>query len=160
MDFDKKLEDAIQRGQRRNIRSKETERQKSLSVEDLRNQHNEFRLNLSDYIEVTLKKLSVHFPGFEYETLYGSRGWGGAIHRTDLDRGDDGRAGSFFSRLELTVKPQNEYNVVNIAGKGTIRDKELFTWNHFVDLMDASFEEFHQRLDTWIVQYAEQFAAR
>ena len=100
------------------------------------------------------------FPGFEYETQYGSRGWGGAIHRNDLDRGADGRAGSFFSRLELTVRPQNEYNVVNIAGKGTIRDKELFTWNHFVDLVDAETEDFHQRLDAWMVQYAEQFAAR
>ena len=160
MDFDKKLENAIQRGQQRNTRLKDAEKQKMLSAEDLRNRHNEYRLDLSEYIEVNLKKMAIHFPGFEYETLYGSKGWGGAIHRNDLDRGDDGRAGSFFSRVELTVKPQNEYNVVNIAGKGMIRDKEMFTWNHFVDLMDASFEEFHQRLDTWMVQYAEQFAAR
>ena len=160
MDFDKKLENAIERWQKRHTRLKDAERQKSMSVEDLRNRHNEYRLELSEYIEVNLKKMAQHFPGFEYETLYGSRGWGGAIHRNDLDRGEDGRAGSFFSRIELTVKPQNEYNVVNIAGKGTIRDKELFAWNHFVDLLAASFEEFHQRLDTWMVQYAEQFAAR
>ena len=160
MDFEKKIEKAIERGQQRNDRLKDAERQKLLSAEELRNRHNKFRLELSEYIEINLNKLATHFPGFEYETQYGSRGWGGAIHRNDLDRGADGRPGSFFSRLELTVRPQNEYNVVNIAGKGTIRDKELFTWNHFVDLVDASTEDFQQRLDTWMVQYAEQFAAR
>jgi len=112
MDFDKKLENAIERGQQRHTRLKDAEKQKALSVEDLRNRHNEFRLDLSEYIEVNLNKMAQHFPGFEYETLYGSKGWGGAIHRNDLDRGDDGKAGSFFSRIELTVKPQNEYNVV------------------------------------------------
>lgn len=160
MDFDKKLEGAIQRGQNRNSQLRNAERQKSMSAEEIRKQHTDFRLDLSEYIETNLKKMADHFPGFEYETIYGSRGWGGAIHRTDLDRGDDGKAGSFFSRLELTVKPLNEFNVVNIAGKSTIRDKELFSWNHFVDLADATTEDFHERLDSWMVQYAEQFAAR
>ena len=160
MDFEKRLEKAIQRGQQKGSAQRDQKREQELSEEDLRNRHNDFRLELSDYIESNLNKMAAHFPGFEYETIYGSRGWGGAIHRNDITRGADGRAGTFFSRIEMTVRPQNEYNVVNVAGKGTIRDKELFNWNHFVDLPEANKEDFHDKIDAWIVQYAEQFASR
>jgi len=68
MDFDKKLENAIERGQQRNTRLKDAERQKTLSAEDLRNRHNEYRLDLSEYIEINLKKMAQHFPGFERGT--------------------------------------------------------------------------------------------
>jgi len=160
MDFDSELEAAILRGQQRNEQQQHSQRQAELSAEQIRNRHNEFRLNLSEHIESCLKKLENHFPGFEYETRYGERGWGGAISRNDLDRGRDGRAGSFFSRLELTVRPQNEFNVVNITGKGTIRDKELFNWNHYESIADADQSAFEAMLDKWIFEFAEQFAAR
>ena len=62
MDFEKKIEKAIERGQQRNDRLKDAERQKLLSAEELRNRHNKFRLDLSDYIEVNLNKLATHFP--------------------------------------------------------------------------------------------------
>ena len=75
-------------------------------------------------------------------------------------RDRDGKAGSFFSRIEITVRPQNEFNVINIAGKGTIRDKEMFTWNHFDAILDAEQPDFEKMIDNWILQFAEQFAAR
>ena len=50
--------------------------------------------------------------------------------------------------------------MVNIAGKGTIADKELFSWNHFEDIDDATFESFEKKLQNWMIQFAEQFAAR
>ncbi len=159
MDFEKELKKAIDRGQQRSSNRLSSERQKAMTAEDIRNRHNEFRLNLSDYIEAGLKKLGRHFPGFEYETIYGSRGWGGAIYREDLARGPDGKSGAYFSRLELTVKPQNEFNVVNIAGKGTIKNKEMLSWNHFEDIEDVDADKFHEMLDAWMLQYAEQFAA-
>ena len=80
--------------------------------------------------------------------------------RQDIDRGPDGRAGSFFTRVEITVRPQNEFNVVNIAGKGTIRDKEIFSWNYFEEIEHAKQETFETMLDKWILQFAETFAAR
>ena len=152
MDFDNELEAAIKRGQQRGEVLQNTAKEAALSAEEIRNRHNDFRLHLSDHIEVCLKKLANHFPGFEYETIYGSRGWGGAVARNDLDRGPDGRAGSFFSRLELTVRPQNEFNVVNITGKGTIRDKEIFSWNYFEDIFDAKNDEFEERLSRRSIQ--------
>ena len=160
MEFDDKLQEAIQRGQDRNASRSSAKKQAEASKEEIRNRHNEFRLNLSEHIETCLKQLAQHFPGFDYETLYGSKGWGGALSRNDIDRGPDGKAGSFFSRIELTVRPQNEFNVVNITGKATIRDKEIFTWNHFEDILDAKQDSMEQMIDKWILQFAEQFAAR
>jgi hypothetical protein len=160
MEFEDKLQRAIQRGQDRTSARANAQKRVESSKEDIRNRHNEFRLNLSDHIEACLKKLAQHFPGFDYETIYGAKGWGGAVSRNDIDRGPDGRAGSFFSRIELTVRPQNEFNVVNIAGKGTIRDKEIFTWNHFEDILEAGQGEFQAKIDKWVLEFAEQFATR
>ena len=160
MDFDDKLQQAIQRGQERTNARTTAKKLEEMSKEDVRNRHNDFRLSLSDHIEVCLKQMANHFPGFDYETIYGAKGWGGALTRNDIDRGPDGREGTFFSRIELTVSPLNEFNVVNIAGKGTIRDKEIFVWNHFEDIHDANQESLEQMLDKWVLQFAEQFAAR
>lgn len=160
MDFDDQLDKAIQRGQQRSVKRLQDQKKKSLDAEDIKRRHDGFRLHLSEYIETSLKRLADRFPGFEYEIVYGSKGWGGSIHRHDLTRGPDGKAGSFFSRLELSVRSLNSFNVVNIVGKGTIADKELFSWNHFKDIEDATFEEFEDKLNNWMIQYVEQFAAR
>ena len=160
MDFESELEKAIQRGNSIGKANVEADKQALNTKEQLRNRHTEFRLNLSEHIEAGFRKLANHFPGFEYETIYGHRGWGGAVARNDIDRGPDGKAGSFFSRVEITVRPQNEFNVVNICGKGAIRDKEIFTWNHFVDIAEADQADFKSTIDKWILEYAEQFAAR
>lgn len=160
MDFESELEKAIQRGNSMGKAKNEADQKALNSKEQIRNRHTEFRLSLSEYIETGLNKLANHFPGFQYETIYGHRGWGGAVARNDIDRGPDGRTGTFFSRVEITVRQQNEFNVVNIAGKGAIRDKEIFTWNHFVDIVDAEQDDFKATIDKWILEYAEQFAAR
>ena len=119
-----------------------------------------FALTSQIISEEGLKKIANHFPGFEYETIYGTKGWGGALSRNDLDRGPDGKAGSFFSRVEMTVRPQNEFDVINIVGKGTIRDKEMFVWKHFDGIAEADQAQFVQMIDNWLLQFAEQFAAR
>ena len=160
MDFESELEKAIQRGNSIGKANNEADKKVLNSKEQLRNRHNEFRLNLSEHIEVGLQQLANHFPGFQYETIYGHRGWGGAVARNDIDRGLDGRTGSFFSRVEITVRQQNEFNVINITGKGAIRDKEIFTWNHFADIAEADQADFQAAIDKWILEYAEQFAAR
>ena len=160
MEFEDQLQKAISRGKERNASRQDSEKQQLSTAEELRNRHNEFRLELSDYIEEGLQKLETHFPGFEYETIFGERGWGGAIYRDDIARGPDGKAGSFFSRIEITVRPQNEFNVVNITGKGTVKNKEIFSWNFYKDIVDAIDVEFKEKIESWILQYAEQFAAQ
>ena len=110
MDFDEQLKQAIARGQGRGQTARASDANRQLSQDELRRRHTDFRLTLSDHIERALEALTHHFPGFKYETIYGERGWGGAISRDDLMRG-----GSFFSRLEVVVRPPNNFNVVNIA---------------------------------------------
>jgi hypothetical protein len=160
MDFESKLREAIERGQTRNAARTSAEKKEAMTKEEIRNRHNEFRLNLSEHIESSFKQLAAHIPGFEYKMIYGSKGWGGALSRDDIDRGPDGKAGSFFSRIEITVRPQNEFNVVNIVGKGTIRDKEIFNWNHYEDILASDQKAFTDMIDKWILQFAEAFAAR
>jgi hypothetical protein len=159
MDFEDKLKKAILRGQNRGSSNRTSQQQKQLSLDELKNRHSEYRLSLSDYIEQGLKKLCEHFPGFEFETIYGERGWGGAIYRDDIRRDATGKTGSFYSRLEITVRPINEFNVLNIVGKGTIQNKEIFAWNFFKDIPEVSTEEFQKKTDTWILLYAEKFAS-
>lgn len=158
--FDAELEAAIKRGQQRNESRLRSERVAEMSLEEIRKRHTEFRLTLSDHIEAGLKKLANHFPGFRYETIYGSRGWGGAVFRDDIDRGTNGRTGTFYSRLEMTVRPLNEFNLVNISGKGTIRDKEVLDWNFYENISVANQEVFKQTLDRWVLEFAELFAAK
>ena len=159
MDFEDRLKQAITRGQEHGTQRKSSEEQKQLSAEFLKNRHAEFRLVLSDYIEAGVRRLGEHFPGFEYETIYGDRGWGGAVFRDDITRGKTGKSGSFYSRLEISVRPLNEFHVLNISGKGTIHDKEYFSWNFFRDIPDVSIEEFKEKVDAWILVYAEKFAS-
>ena len=159
MDFEDQLKKAISRGQEHGSARKSSQEQKQHSEEFLKNRHAEFRLALSDYIETGVRKMTEHFPGFQYETIYGDRGWGGAVYRDDLKRGNTGRSGSFYSRLEISVRPLNEFNVVNVSGKGTIFDKEYFSWNFFKDIPEVTLDEFKEKVDSWILLYAEKFAS-
>lgn len=159
MSFDDQLKKAISRGQQQGSDRREHEEQETLSADALKNRHNEFRLKLSEHVENAVRKLEEHFPGFRFETLYGDRGWGGAVSRDDITRGKTGRSGSFYSRLEVTVRPLSEFNVLNITGKGTIHNKEVFSWNFFKEIPEVSLEEFKEKVDSWILVYAEKFAS-
>ena len=159
MSFEDQLKKAISRGQQQGSSRREHDEKEALSADALKNRHNEYRLKTSEYIESGVRKLEEHFPGFKFETLFGDRGWGGAVSRDDITRGKTGKSGSFYSRLEITVRPINEYNVLNICGKGTIQNKEEFNWNFFREISDVSLEEFTEKVDTWILVYAEKFAS-
>ena len=159
MNFEDQLKKAITRGQERGNLRRDSKEQDSLSAESMKNRHSANRLQLSEYIETGLRRLGDHFPGFEYETVYGNRGWGGAVFRDDITRGKTGKSGSFYSRLEITVRSLNEFNVLNITGKGTIQNKEYFSWNFFKDIPDVLIAEFEEKIDSWILVYAEKFAS-
>ncbi len=153
-DFEEQIKQAIDRGRVRHEARNAAEQAKKLSEEEIRSRHAQFRLQLSEHIEAGLKKIASHFPGFRYETIYGDRGWGGALSRDDMVRG-----GAKYSRLEVVVRPINEYHVVNLTGKGTVRNRELFAWNHFEEISQADENRLIALVDGWMLQYAEQFAA-
>lgn len=155
MDFDRKLQEAIQRGQTRNDAMAKARKTDQLSKDELKHRHTDFRLRVSEHIESALRKTAEHFPGFRYETVYGEKGWGGALYRDDLMRG-----GAMFSRLEIVVRPLGEFPVVVLGGKGTIRNRELFAWSHHEEIEEATSDSLNTVVDGWILNYAEQFAAK
>lgn len=159
MDLDKRLEKAIARGQNAGAQAAADKAAAQLTQAEIKRKHNDLRIQLSEHIEKALKQLADHFPGFQYESVYGDKGWGGAIYRDDIGPGNDGRSNSFFSRIDMFLRPLTEFNVLDLFAKGTIRNKELFTRNFFREIQDADESEFEELIDTWVVEYAEHFAS-
>jgi hypothetical protein len=157
-DFHDRLEKAIQRGQHA-LDARERERaEAALGEEELKRLHTQYRLELSEHIEDCLGKLPRHFPGFRYETLVGDRGWGGALSRDDLSVAG-GRRENHFSRLELGVRQFSASHVLELAAKGTIRNKEIYNRTQYQLLADVDVATFREMIDRWILEFAELYAA-
>ncbi|MDP6468738.1 MAG: hypothetical protein QF918_13405 [Pirellulaceae bacterium] len=159
MNFNERLQKAIQRGQRRSDDKARLAKEKQLSEDELKRLHTRYRLQLSEHIESCLKNLPSHFPGFDYQTVFGERGWGASCSRDDI-RMSSGRRNNDYSRLEMTIRPYSESHVVDLATKGTIRNKEVFSRNHFEKIEDADDAKFIELIDLWILEYAELYAAK
>jgi hypothetical protein len=158
-DFQERLRKAIERGERRGKQHAREAEAKALSEEEYRRLHSNYRLQLSEHIETCVKQLPQHFPGFQFETIYGERGWGAGCRRDDFGRTRDGQRTNYLSRLEITVRPHSPLNILDLAAKGTIRNKEVFNRNHFEKLGDVDPEDFENLIDLWVPEYAELFAA-
>lgn len=156
MDFDKQLEDAIQRGQQnRDARGREKS-EKALTEDELRTLHSKYRLDLSEHIESCLHKLADRFPGFDFKTVVGEEGWGARITRDDFGKGRD----NLYSRYEMLITPFNSAQIVELTIKGTIRNKEVLSRNHYKFLNEFDVPAFIDQINMWVLEYAEKFAAR
>ena len=156
-DFEERLQQAINRGKQRGKAIADKERARRLSEEELKRLHSKYRLQVSDHIEHCIKRIPEHFPGFQTETIFGEKGWGAACFRDDVNAGGKRRT-NLYSRLELTVRPLNKYNVLDLAAKGTIRNKEIFERSFFEDIDQANPDQFLELVDTWILEFAELYA--
>ncbi len=160
MDFQERMQKAVQRGQNRRDQKVRAERAKALTEDEMKSRHSEYRLQLSEHIESCLGQLPNQFPGFQFETIYGERGWGAACFRDDVGPGGSGKRANFYSRIEMTIRPFSEYHVLELAAKGTSRNKEIFNRNHYEELSDADTEKFVELIDLWVLEYAEMYAAQ
>jgi hypothetical protein len=158
MDFQQRLAKAIERGQLRGDERSRAKAEKEISEKELARLHSQYRLELSEHIEKCLKQLADNFPGFRFETVVGERGWGASIRRDDLNL-KGGRRDSLFSRLQMVVRPASSYNILDMAAKGTVRNKELFNRNHYQRLTEVDPTSFNDMVDLWVLEYAEVFAA-
>lgn len=158
MDFHKRLQRAVERGQRnRDARARE-DAAKAMDEEQCRRLHSKFRLELSEHIEGCLKQLIEQFPGFRFETMVGESGWGGAIRRDDIELKQRGVRTNLYSRLEVVVPKFNQYRVLEILAKGTIRNKEVFNRSFYEVLSEVDLESYLEMIDLWIIEYAELYA--
>ena len=158
MDFESRLQKAIERGERRIEEKAKAARAKQLNEEELKSLHSKYRLQFSDHIEACVQKIESHFPGFQFETIYGDRGWGAACSRDDI-KIVRGRRDNNYSRLEMTIRPFSSYHVVDLAAKGTICNKEVYNRNHFEKVEDVDPDTFIDLIDVWVLEYAELYAA-
>ncbi len=159
MDFEQRLQKAIQRGQRRRDEQLREAEAKAGDDGEVRRLHSQYRLALSEHIEECMTRMPNHFPGFQFETVFGERGWGAACSRDDLQVGPRGRRATQYSRLEITVRPLSEAHILEIGAKGTIRNKESFLRSHYDRLEDVDLDHFLALIDRWVLDYAELYAA-
>ena len=158
-DFESRLESAISRGRQRAGQHASKERQKELTEEEKRRLHTTHRLALSERIEKAIQRVADHFPGFRQESMYGEVGWGAACYRDDL-RIDQGRRVNQYSRLEMVIRPHSDSHVLDLKGKGTVMNRELFNRNFFAPVSEVNPDEFTNLIDTWAIEYAEMYAAK
>ena len=159
MNFEERLQKAIDRGTDRRNQQTDQAESAALSEEELKRLHSSQRLELSEHIEQCTAQVVNHFPGFQSETIYGDRGWGVAISRDDFNVSKRGERDNSYSRLEMTIRPFASYHVVDLAAKGTIRNKEVFNRNHFEKIQDVDIATFRELIDAWVLEFAELYAA-
>ena len=160
MSFEDRLHKAVARGKRRSEEEKSRAEARALTEEELKRLHSTYRLQLSEHIESCIRQLPNFFPGFRIETIFGDRGWGAACSRDDVRVAAGKRQQNEYSRLELTVRPASSMHVLELTGKGTIRNKEVFSRNFFEKLEDVDLDKFMHLVDVWVLEYAELFAAK
>ena len=158
-DFNKRLESAINRGKEVANRRASDERQREQTEEELRESHRQFRLTLCELIEKTINQLADHFPGFRSESVYDDDGWGSAAYRENLHI-ESGRRMTRFSRFEIVVRPCSDLLVLDIKGKGTVNNREVFNRSHYCKLSDVDLADFEQCVEAWSLHFAEIYAAQ
>ena len=158
-DFDLQLEKAVARGQRERKLKTSRAFDKAMTEEDFRHLHNEYRLELSEYVEQCLSRLPRYLPGFVCQTVVDDRGWGSSCSRDDVGLESGNTRTNFFSRLEIVVRPFGAHHVLDIAAKGTVRNKVIYNRHHYRPLAEVNLEDFKSFVDLWVPQYAEKFAA-
>lgn len=167
MDFEKRLQQAIQRGQSESNAKDEAHVQRKLGEVELRKLHADFRLQFSEHIEECLRQLADHFPGFEFSSVVSEEGWGAEINRDDLGVGTSrvqpqqkSYYSRFYSKLQLLIRPFSSAHIVELVGKGTIRNKEVYSRTQYQRLPDIDTAVMLQTIDQWILEYAEKYAAQ
>ena len=158
MDFRERLQEATERGHQARTAELRAAAAQALSEEECRRRHSEYRLALTEHIEHCLGDLADNFPGFRMETIVDERGWGAAASRDDMGVAAGRRVNS-FSRLQVLVGPYNKFHVLEVLAKGTVRNKETFSRNHYQRLAEVDLPRFRELVEQWVLDYAELYAA-
>ncbi len=157
MDFQKRLERAINRGRQAADAEGAEAAAAAQSEEDLRNLHGKLRLDLSEHVEQVLRAITVQVAGFQFKSVIGAEGWGARISRDDVVRLGAKRE-TTYSRFEMVVKPFSDAHIVEVATKGTIRNRETLKRNHYQFLNEADIDSLKNTIDLWALEFAEEYA--
>jgi hypothetical protein len=158
MSFRERLQRATERGKQIRAAQQNEAAAKALSEEECRRRHSQYRNELTDHIEKCLGDLAENFPGFRIETIVDEAGWGAAVSRDDFGL-TAGKRNTFFSRMRIVVSPYSQYHVLDISAKGTVRNKEILSRNHYQQLSDVDLQTFRELIESWALDYAELYSA-
>jgi hypothetical protein len=159
MDFQQRLQKAIERGLRAGSVKARAEAERAVTEKELHRLHSQYRLSLSERIERCLRQLVDQFPGFQFASVVDERGWGAAISRDDLQIKHSRERSNGYSRLEMVIRPVSPYFVLELAAKAAIRNKEVINRNHFQQLPEIDPTSFEEMIDNWALEFAELYAA-
>jgi hypothetical protein len=159
VDFEERLEKAIERGQQASSARELAQARRRMTEKELSRLHSQYRLELSERIERCLRQLADRFPGFRFETIVDEHGWGAVIRRDDIRLRRASRGDTCFSRLEMVVRPFSSYYVLELAAKATVCNKELYNRTHYQRLAEVDLTSFTEMIDLWVLEYAERYAA-
>lgn len=159
MSFEDRLSKAIQRGERERQAKNHAMAERVLTEEEFRALHNQSRLELSEHITACLKKVVDHFPAFDLTEIVTTDGWGAKISMDELAPGSGKGLTRFFSHLILNVTPFSKSHILEIQGRGSIRNREVIQRTYFQLLTEIDRELLLQTVDQWVLEYAEKFSA-
>jgi len=159
MDFQERLERAIERGQRLGNARAEEEAQRVLTEKELQRRHSQARLQFCEHIECCLHQLADRFPGFRFETIVDSRGWGAAISREDLRLRRAQPRQTCFSRLEMLISPISPSLILDLTVKATVCNREILSRSQYQHLAELDMQAFTDMIDLWGLEFAERYAA-
>jgi hypothetical protein len=160
MDFQQRLQKAIERGKRAGDEQARAERDRELNEKELQRLHTQYRLELGEYLERCLAQVADQFPGFQAEPIVGERGWGAAISRDDIRISRSVGRSSNFSRLEMFIRPYSSYHLLELAAKGTVQNREVFNRSQYQRLAEADLTSFTEMIDHWALEFVEMYAAK
>lgn len=159
MDFNERLQRAVERGQSRRDAELRAQSEALLTEEQLRALHSQARLELSDHLETALQKLADTFPGFTYQTVATPDGFGAKVSRDDLRSRGGKPLAHEYSHLELIIRSYSPRHLLEIGCRGAIANKEVLQRTHYQLLNRLDVDTFRETMDHWILEYAEKFAA-
>ena len=62
--------------------------------------------------------------------------------------------------LTVTERRVGDVTILDLKGKATVMNRELFNRAHFLPVAEVDPEEFEQLIDAWAIEFAEVYAAR
>ena len=158
MEFQERLQRAVERGQQaRDTRGRDAAA-KALSEEESRALHSQYRLELSEHVGNCLAQLVDQFPGFQLESIVGEEGWGAVVTRDDLALDEANKATNLYSRMQMLIRPFSEGRIVELVVKATIRNREVFNRARYQMLGQVDLESFSEHVDLWVLEYAEKYS--
>lgn len=156
MNFDERLQRAINRGQQQRAAEGLAQARQALTEEEYKSLHGRLRLELSEYIEAGMKRLVDAFPSFDYTAVMSVDGWGARMSRDELYGRPLTRQ---YSHMEMLIRPYSTTRILEVTARGAIRNKEVMSRSQYQQLDSHDLDAFRAIIDQLILEFAEKVAA-